>query len=238
MDKVLHPAASRGKANFGWLNANYSFSFANYFNPERLQFGLLRVLNDDFVAGGTGFGTHPHKDMEIITIPLKGAIKHRDSMNHASTIKAGDVQVMSAGTGVEHSELNASSTDELNLLQLWIFPEKTGLDPRYDQKDFSEEITPNRFVNIVAPRGKESEKALWINQQAYLQLGEFDAGQKTEYKIQKEGHGAYIFLIDGDAQIESEHLGKRDAIGIWNTGSIKFEFNKSSRVLIIEVPMN
>lgn len=238
MDKVLHPASSRGKANFGWLNANYSFSFANYFNPERLQFGLLRVLNDDFVAGGTGFGTHPHKDMEIITIPLKGAIKHKDSMNHASTIKAGDVQVMSAGTGVEHSELNASSTDELNLLQLWIFPEKNGLKPRYDQKNFSGEIAPNCFVNIVAPRKDEPENALWINQQAYLQLGEFDPGQRTEYKIKREGHGAYIFLIDGDAQIEGEHLGKRDAIGIWNTGSIKFEFNKSSRVLVIEVPMN
>ena len=148
MDKIFHAAGSRGTANHGWLNANFSFSFANYFDPSKTNFGLLRVLNDDYVKSGMGFGTHPHKDMEIISIPLKGAIKHKDSMGHTAVIEQGEVQVMSAGTGVEHSEFN-SSKDELNLLQIWIFPERNELEPRYDQKDFSDLIQPNKLINIV-----------------------------------------------------------------------------------------
>jgi len=237
MDKVFHPANSRGTADHGWLKANHSFSFANFFDPDKIQFGLLRVLNDDYVKPGMGFGTHPHKDMEIISIPLKGEIRHKDSMNHSAVIEAGEVQVMSAGTGVEHSEFNSSS-EELNMFQIWIFPEKNGLEPRYDQKDFSDLLKPNELINIVAPKSNQSENSLYINQQAYLHLGNFEAGRDIDYKIKHKNNGVYIFLIEGEAKVEDTKLEKRDAIGIWNTSSIYLEFTKPSKVLIIEVPMN
>ncbi len=237
MEKVFHPANSRGKANYGWLNANFSFSFANYFDPKKVQFGLLRVLNDDHVKPGMGFGTHPHENMEIISIPLKGEIRHKDSMDHTAVIKAGEVQVMSAGTGVEHSEFN-SSNEELNMLQIWIFPEKNGLEPRYDQKNFSALMKENQLINVVSPRSDQSENSLFINQQAYLHLGEFDPGRKIEYELKKEQHGVYVFLIEGEANIANTSLDKRDAIGIWNTNKISMEFKKPSKVLLIEVPMN
>ena len=237
MEKVLHPATSRGTANFGWLNANYSFSFANYFDPNKVQFGQLRVLNDDFIQGGMGFGTHPHENMEIITIPLKGELRHKDSMNHTAVIQAGEVQVMSAGTGVEHSEFNASK-DELNLLQLWIFPEKNGLEPRYDQKNFSSLMEEDRLINIVSPKSDQSPEALWINQQAYLYMGEFQNGKKIDYNLKSDHHGVYIFLIEGQLKIEETVLNKRDAIGISKTSDISLEFQKPSKVLLIEVPMN
>lgn len=237
MEKVIHPANSRGKANHGWLNANFSFSFANYFNPEKVQFGLLRVLNDDFVKPGMGFGTHPHQNMEIISIPLKGEIRHKDSMDHTAVVKAGEVQVMSAGTGVEHSEFN-SSNEELNMLQIWIFPEENELDPRYDQKDFSELLKNDGLVNIVSPKSDQSENSLFINQQAYLHLGDFQSGRKIEYKLKNEGHGVYIFLIEGEAEVANTSLNDRDAVGIWDTEKISMEFIKPSKVLLIEVPMN
>lgn len=237
MEKVIHPANSRGTANFGWLNANYSFSFANFFNPNKIQFGKLRVLNDDFVQGGMGFGTHPHQNMEIISIPLKGEIKHMDSMSNTTVIQAGEVQVMSAGTGVEHSEINPSK-EQLNLLQIWILPERNGLEPRYDQKDFSSLMEQDRLINVVAPKTDPSQESLWINQQAYLHLGEFQAGRKIEYELKNENHGVYVFLIDGDAEVEDTLLKKRDAVGIWNTSRISLEFKNPSKVLLIEVPMN
>ncbi|SDR65172.1 pirin family protein [Christiangramia echinicola] len=237
MEKVIHPANSRGKANHGWLNANFSFSFANYFNPEKVQFGLLRVLNDDFVKPGMGFGTHPHQNMEIISIPLKGEIRHKDSMDHTAVVKAGEVQVMSAGTGVEHSEFN-SSNEELNMLQIWIFPEENELDPRYDQKDFSELLKNDGLVNIVSPKSDLSENSLFINQQAYLHLGDFQSGRKIEYKLKNEGHGVYIFLIEGEAGVANTSLNDRDAVGIWDTEKISMDFIKPSKVLLIEVPMN
>jgi len=237
MDKVFHPANSRGTADHGWLKANHSFSFANFFDPDKIQFGLLRVLNDDYVKPGMGFGTHPHKDMEIISIPLTGEIRHKDSMNHSAVIEAGEVQVMSAGTGVEHSEFNSSS-EELNMFQIWIFPEKNGLEPRYDQKDFSDLLKPNELINIVAPKSNQSENSLYINQQAYLHLGNFEAGRDIDYKITNKNNGVYIFLIEGEAKVEDTKLEERDAIGIWNTSSIYLEFTKPSKVLIIEVPMN
>jgi len=237
MDKVFHPANSRGTADHGWLKANHSFSFANFFDPDKIQFGLLRVLNDDFVKSGMGFGTHPHKDMEIISIPLKGEIRHKDSMNHSAVIEAGEVQVMSAGTGVEHSEFNSSS-EELNMFQIWIFPEKNGLEPRYDQKDFSDLLKPNELINVVAPKSNQSENSLYINQQAYLHLGNFEAGRDIDYKIKNKNNGVYIFLIEGEAKVEDTKLEKRDAIGIWNTSTISLEFTNPSKVLIIEVPMN
>lgn len=237
MDKVFHPANSRGTADHGWLKANHSFSFANFFDPDKIQFGLLRVLNDDYVKPGMGFGTHPHKDMEIISIPLKGEIRHKDSMNHSAVIEAGEVQVMSAGTGVEHSEFNSSS-EELNMFQIWIFPEKNGLEPRYDQKDFSDLLKPNELINVVAPKSNQSENSLYINQQAYLHLGNFEAGRDIDYKIKNKNNGVYIFLIEGEAKVEDTRLEKRDAIGIWNTSTISLEFTNPSKVLIIEVPMN
>ncbi|AVR46675.1 hypothetical protein C7S20_16150 [Christiangramia fulva] len=237
MDKVLHPASSRGTANYGWLKANYSFSFANYFDPGKVQFGLLRVLNDDFVQGGMGFGTHPHENMEIISIPLKGEIRHKDSMDNTKVIKAGEVQVMSAGTGVEHSEFNPSK-EELNMLQIWIFPEKNGLQPRYGQKDYSSLLKKNELINIVTPKNDEAENALWINQNAYLHLGEFESGRKIEYELKDKSHGVYVFLIEGEAEIDNSVLRKRDAIGIKATESFSIMFKNQSKVLLIEVPMN
>ncbi|SDR86339.1 pirin family protein [Gramella sp. MAR_2010_147] len=237
MEKVAHPANSRGTANYGWLKANYSFSFANFFDPKRTQFGLLRVLNDDYVEAGMGFGTHPHENMEIISIPLLGEIRHKDSMDHTEVISTGEVQVMSAGTGVEHSEFN-SSKEELNLLQIWIFPEKNGLEPRYDQKDFSALMEPNKLINIVSPKSDQSENSLFINQQAYLHLGDFQDGRKIEYTLKSKNNGVYVFLIEGDAEVEGTILKKRDALGIWNTSNISLEFKNPSKVLLIEVPMN
>ncbi|APG59726.1 pirin family protein [Christiangramia salexigens] len=237
MEKVFHPANTRGTANFGWLKANYSFSFANYSDPERLQFGKLRVLNDDFVEGKMGFATHPHQNMEIISIPLEGQIQHKDSMDHNASIRTGEVQVMSAGTGVRHSEFNPSK-EVLNLLQIWIIPEKNGLEPRYDQKDFSDLLKSNELINVVSPRSDQNKDALWINQDAYLYLGSFESGRKIEHNIKTKDHGVYVFLIHGDLEIEGTKLGKRDAVGIWNTQKITFEATSPAKVLLIEVPMN
>ncbi|MFV8226006.1 pirin family protein [Christiangramia aquimixticola] len=237
MDKVLHPANTRGRADHGWLNANFSFSFANFYDPEKVQFGLLRVLNDDYVKSGTGFGKHPHQDMEIISIPLKGAIKHMDSMKHSAVISAGEVQVMSAGTGIEHSEIN-SSGEELNMLQIWILPDASGHEPRYDQKDFTEAIKSGELVNIVSPISNPSPNSLTINQNAYLHLGEFETGREIEYNLKSENNGTYVFLIEGAAEICGEHIKRRDAIGIWNTRNFTLKFTNESKVLLIEVPMN
>ncbi|MCP9200107.1 pirin family protein [Gramella sp. GC03-9] len=237
MEKIFHPANTRGKANFGWLNASYSFSFANFFDPNKIQFGKLRVLNDDYVTGGMGFGTHPHENMEIITIPLKGQLRHKDSMDHTAVIKAGEVQVMSAGTGVEHSEFNTAK-EELNMLQIWIFPEQNGLEPRYDQKDFSELIKKDELINVVSPRSNQNKDALWINQKAYLHLGEFDSGKKIDYQLHDIKHGVYVFLIEGEAEVGGKLLQKRDAIGIWETNEITLDIKNPSKVLLIEVPMN
>lgn len=237
MDKVFHPANSRGTANHGWLNANFSFSFADYFDPNKLQFGLLRVLNDDYVQPGTGFGTHPHENMEIISIPLKGEIRHQDSMGHTKVVMSGEVQVMSAGTGVEHSEFN-SSAEELNLLQIWIFPDKKGLEPRYEQKDFRSLMKTNELINVVSPKSDQSENSIYINQNTYLHLGDFQDGREIEYTLKNKAHGVYIFLINGEAEIADAVLNKRDAMGIWNTSGFSINFKQPSKVLLIEVPMN
>lgn len=237
MEKVFHPANSRGKADFGWLKANYSFSFANFFDPNKTNFGLLRVLNDDTVAAGMGFGTHPHRDMEIITIPLSGQVRHRDSMDHTKVVKAGEVQVMSAGTGVEHSEMNPSQHD-LNMLQIWIFPEKQGLEPRYDQKNYEHLLQKNELINLVTPKSDQKEEAVWINQNAYLKLGEFESGREIVYNLHNQEHGVYIFLIDGSVKIDDHTLEKRDAMGVWKTSSLTIEVLKQSKVLLIEVPMS
>ena len=235
MKKTVHPANERGHNDIGWLKANFSFSFGPYYNPAKVHFGALRVLNDDIIAGGTGFGTHPHDNMEIITIPISGALEHRDSMGNIGVITAGEVQVMSAGTGIQHSEYNHSKTDEANTLQIWLFPKEMNIEPRYDQKNFNNELKPNQFTQLVSPvKGGE---ALWINQDAIFSMGDFEPGQKIKYKIQIPGNGVYIFLIEGKADAEGTVLNKRDALGVEDISSITIETLSQSRILVMEVPM-
>lgn len=238
MKKVLHPATTRGAANYGWLQANYSFSFSNYFDPNRLQFGMLRVLNDDTIAPAMGFGTHPHQNMEIVTIPQSGAVKHRDSMGNEGIVAAGDIQVMSAGSGVEHSELNASPKEALKLFQIWIFPEEENVTPRYDQKKIASLLTPNKISTVVKPKSEASENDLWIHQQAYFNIGEFTENISTNYTLNQQGHGIYLMVIEGQVQVENDILKDRDAIGIWDTNNIELSVTEGTRLLLIEVPMN
>jgi len=233
----LFPRNKRGTANHGWLKANFSFSFGNYYNPDMVQFGMLRVLNDDTIAGGTGFGTHPHDNMEIITIPLEGGLTHRDSMGNQETVRFGEVQVMSAGTGIQHSEMNASDTEEAKTLQLWIFPEKDNVTPRYDQKGFDLEASKNSFVTVVSPEDKNDGNALWIYQQAFLSLGIFEAGTTITYDLKIPENGVYLFLIEGEVEINNETIRERDAYGIVEFENFEIKTNKQSKILVIEVPM-
>ncbi|MFL9836321.1 pirin family protein [Flavobacterium sp. ST-75] len=233
----LFPRNKRGTANHGWLKANFSFSFGNYYNPDMVQFGMLRVLNDDTIAGGTGFGTHPHDNMEIITIPLEGGLTHRDSMGNQETVRFGEVQVMSAGTGIQHSEMNASETEEAKTLQLWIFPEKDNVTPRYDQKGFDLEASKNSFVTVVSPEDKNDGNALWIYQQAFLSLGIFEAGTTITYDLKIPENGVYLFLIEGEVEINNETIRERDAYGIVEFENFEIKTNKQSKILVIEVPM-
>lgn len=238
MKKILHPAKTRGTANFGWLEARYSFSFANFFNPERTQFGKLRVLNDDTVAGGMGFGKHPHKNMEIITIPQEGALKHRDSMGNEGIIESGDIQIMSAGSGVEHSEMNASSKEPVKHFQIWVFPEEENVTPRYAQKKIAPLLNKNTFSNVVKPKNKAHKDELWIHQQAYFSIGEFTETTHTAYTLNNKTHGIYLMVLKGTIEIDSEILNERDAIGIWETTQVSIKANEGSKALLIEVPMN
>ncbi|SDL62212.1 hypothetical protein SAMN05421823_10772 [Catalinimonas alkaloidigena] len=235
----VFPADTRGSFRYGWLEANYSFSFNRWYDPSRMNFGLLRVLNDDRVAPGGGFGTHPHDNMEIITIPLAGALEHRDSTGTHGIIKAGDVQVMSAGTGITHSEMNASQQEEVRLLQIWIFPEKDNVAPRYDQKSFPRETRQNQLLTIVSP--DETDDALRIHQEAWLTLGALKAGATVEYKTHRPGHGLYAFLIDGSVQVangQAYTLQRRDAAGITDTEQLTITAAQDSELLLIEVPMH
>lgn len=238
MDKIFHPSNSRGTANYGWLDANYSFSFSNFYDPEKLQFGKLRVLNDDTIKGGTGFSTHAHRNMEIITIPLSGSLRHKDSMGHEAVIMSGEVQVMSAGTGVEHSEFNNNSDESLNMLQLWILPEKQNIAPRYAQKDFTEILKSNSLIQVVAPLNSEPNGALQINQNAFLYLGEFEQNHSVSHKLNNIDHGVYIFVIDGKLEIEDQILQNRDALSINKTEAFEMKFKEASKLLLIEVPLN
>ncbi|KOS06274.1 pirin [Flavobacterium akiainvivens] len=233
----LFPKSGRGTANHGWLQANFSFSFGNYYNPDMVQFGMLRVLNDDTIAGGTGFGTHPHDNMEIITIPLEGGLTHRDSMGSEATVRFGEVQVMSAGTGITHSEMNASPTQQAKTLQLWIFPEKENVEPRYDQKRFDLEAQRNTMVSIVSPENKNDGNALWIHQDAFLHLGVFDANQTFDYTCRIEGNGAYLFLIEGQLDINGQTVNERDAFGAVEFDTLNITTKAPAKILVIEVPM-
>ena len=236
MKKVFHPASSRGAADHGWLQAKHSFSFANYYNSERVQFGALRVLNDDIIAPGMGFGTHPHDNMEIITIPLEGALEHKDSMDNIGVIETDEIQVMSAGSGVYHSEYNKNKDQSVSLLQIWVFPNKKNVTPRYDQKNIKDLKKVNSFYPIVTP--DQNGPGMWIHQDAWFHLGEFDKETRINYNINKKGNGVYAFLIEGSVQIDGESLEKRDALGIWDTEKFELLANQNSRVLLIEVPLN
>ena len=236
MKKVFHPASSRGAADHGWLQAKHSFSFANYYNSERVQFGALRVLNDDIIAPGMGFGTHPHDNMEIITIPLDGALEHKDSMDNIGVIETDEIQVMSAGSGVYHSEYNKNKDQSVSLLQIWVFPNKKNVTPRYDQKNIKDLKKVNSFYPIVTPN--QNGPGMWIHQDAWFHLGEFDKETRINYNINKKGNGVYAFLIEGSVQIDGESLEKRDALGIWDTEKFELLANQNSRVLLIEVPLN
>jgi redox-sensitive bicupin YhaK (pirin superfamily) len=235
MNKILYKADTRGRADYGWLKPNYGFSFAGYYNPERVHFGMLRVLNDDWIAPGGGFDTHPHDNMEIVTIPLSGALEHKDSMGHTSVIRSGEVQVMSAGTGITHSEYNHSDTEPLTLLQIWVFPREKSVKPRYDQKNFDTGQITNRFDFVVAPEKDGSH--LWLIQDTWFSLGRFDTGIEMEYKLHHIENGAYLFVIDGEVETAGEKLSRRDAIGIWGDEPIKIMTSAPSHLLLIEVPM-
>ncbi len=236
MKTIFHKASERGHADHGWLNAHHSFSFASYDDPSKVHFGLLRVLNDDIVAPGMGFGMHPHDNMESVTIPLSGTLEHKDSMGNIGTIKPNEIQAMSAGSGLMHSEYNHSKTEPINLLQIWVFPKERNITPRYDQRVFSAEDKNGKFKTIVAP--VKADDVMWINQDAYFSLGKFTAGNTIDYSIRNKGNGAYIFLIEGEAKIEGQNLNKRDAIGIWETDKISISTNADTEILIIDVPMN
>ncbi len=236
MQTVFHEATSRGYAKHGWLETHHSFSFASYYDPARMGFGALRVLNDDAIAPGAGFGEHPHDNMEIITIPLSGALKHQDSMGNSAVVTTGEVQVMSAGTGVEHAEFNASTTDPLTLLQIWILTAKENATPRYDQKRFDQADFHNVFFPVVGSIGTEG--MLGIHQDARLSLGRFEAGQEVVYLLPTSGHGVYFFVIEGEATIAGKKLATRDALGVWDTEQVTVQTEKEVFLLAIEVPLS
>lgn len=236
MKKKLHLAENRGKANFGWLNSNHSFSFGHYYNPDRMQFGALRVLNDDWVAPGMGFDTHPHRNMEIISIGLEGALEHKDSMGNTAIIGPGDVQVMSAGTGVSHSEYNKNSDQPVAFLQIWIIPNQVNVTPRYDQISLISQILPNAWNLFLGPYGQYTD--LWIYQDAWFHWGLFEPGVQSEYILKNPDHGLYVFVVEGSVSVAGEKLGSRDAIEISEVSVLTFEFTSSSKVLLMEVPLN
>ncbi len=235
MKLTVHRSGCRGHADHGWLKTWHSFSFASYYNPDRMHFGALRVLNDDIIQGGMGFGTHPHDNMEIVTIVLDGELEHRDSMGNGSVIRSGEVQVMSAGTGIKHSEFNHSAENEASLLQIWVFPDKKNVEPRYGQAKFEQEEMNGKFRIVVSPDGKDN--SLWIHQQAWFSLGEFEAGKSFDYSLNKAGNCLYIFLISGELQLGGETMNRRDAVGIKELDSnVTITTKKDSKILVLEIP--
>ncbi len=231
---ILHKAESRGDANHGWLHSKHSFSFANYYNPERINFGALRVLNDDIISGKEGFGMHPHDNMEIISIPLSGELKHSDNMENTTIIKAGDIQVMSAGTGVFHSEFNNTEI-ESNFLQIWIFPNKKNVKPRYDQISLKNLEKENSFYQILSPNS--NDQGVWIYQDAWFHMGKFVAGKSETYHFKKSENGLYIFVLEGEIEVDGQTLYKRDGFGIWETETVNINAVKNAEILLMEVPM-
>lgn len=236
MKTTIHRSNTRGAANHGWLKSQHSFSFASYYNPERMGFGLLRVINDDIVDPAQGFGTHPHQDMEIVSIPLSGALRHKDSEGNQAVIKHGEVQLMSAGTGVYHSEYNDSSEEDVNFLQIWVLPEKKGITPRYDQKAFQIEERQNKWQIVVSPMDKD-DQGVKINQQAWFSLVDLEQKKTIQYKTHNPKNGVYFFVLTGELDIAGEKLHQRDAIGIEDFSKVELKATAKTSLLAIEVPM-
>ena len=237
MKTIIHTAESRGHAEHGWLNSYHTFSFADYHNPERMHFGVLRVLNDDTVAPGMGFGAHPHENMEIISIPLEGDLAHKDNMGNSQVIRHGDIQVMSAGTGVQHSEKNNSNDAPVKFLQIWIFPDKENVTPRYGQMTLDIADRKNKLQQVLSPNEKEGN--VWIHQQAWFSMGNFEKGKQAEYTIKKKGNGVYAFILEGSFTLNGEKLNRRDGMGIYETEDkieIKAETD-NAQILLMDVPM-
>ncbi len=238
MKTIIHKANTRGYADHGWLKSHHTFSFASYQDQERMNFGMLRVLNDDVVQPKMGFGTHPHQNMEIISIPLTGALSHKDSMDNKRAIEVGEVQVMSAGIGLTHSEFNDSKTDEVNFLQLWIIPEETSVKPNYEQRSFPEEGKRNTLQTVVAPKDKLVADALPISQQAYIYRAHLDSNNSIDLTLKSTQNGVYVFVVDGEVEIGDANLRKRDAIGVTEIDKVTIKATNESELVIIEVPMN
>lgn len=233
---ILHKADTRGHANHGWLNSHHTFSFANYYNPDRMHFGVLRVLNDDTVSAGMGFGTHPHDNMEIISIPLEGDLEHKDSTGTVSVIKHGDIQVMSAGSGITHSEYNKNKDSEVKFLQIWIFPNQKNVKPRYDQMTLNLKDRENKFQQIVSPNA--DDEGVWIHQDAWFNLGKFDKNKTAEYSIKRKTNGVYAFILNGEATINGTIVSKRDGFGIWDTDKLTITSQSdNTEILLMDVPM-
>jgi redox-sensitive bicupin YhaK (pirin superfamily) len=231
----IHRSGERGHVNFGWLDSYHSFSFGQWYDPRYTNFGVLRVLNDDTVAPGAGFGRHPHANFEIISIPLAGALEHRDSMGNKQIIKEGEIQVMSAGTGVEHSEMNASREEEVKFLQIWLFPNKKNVTPRYDQKLMNPKGVKNAFVQILSPQAQE--EGVWVHQDAWFHIGHFTESAPITYTLKKEGNGLFIYVLEGNVDVEGVLLGRRDALGLDKQQTFTFLPSENSQLLLMEVPM-
>lgn len=233
---VLHKADSRSIADHGWLKSFQTFSFGGNYNPERIQFGALRVLNDDTIDGGTGFGEHPHDNMEIISIVLEGGLKHEDSMHNVAIIEPGEIQVMSAGTGIYHQEYNKEENVPAKFLQIWLFPNQRNVTPRYQQERYDATLVPNEFSQILSP--DKSDAGVWIYQDAWFHLGKFDTGLKTDYTLKRQGNGVYVFVIKGSIQVNGQDLAERDGLGIWEVDKLDINILTDAEVLLMEVPMN
>lgn len=238
MKTILHKAETRGHANHGWLDSHHTFSFAHYYNATRMNFGVLRVLNDDVVAGGMGFGKHPHDNMEIISIPLSGDLEHQDSMGNKAVIKQHDIQIMSAGTGIFHSEYNKNKDKPVNFLQIWVFPKVENIKPRYEQITFNPEDRINKLQQIVTAVPQDADGGVWINQDAWFHLGNLKRDFETTYTIKQSGNGVYAFVIEGDVTINGQALNKRDGLGVWETNAVTIKADSDAEILLMEVPMD
>ncbi len=232
---ILHKADTRGDADHGWLHSRHTFSFANYYDPSRMHFGALRVLNDDYVAPGMGFGTHPHDNMEIISIPLEGDLEHKDSMGNVAVIRHGDIQVMSAGTGIRHSEYNKNDDQPVKFLQIWVFPNKRNVTPRYDQITLNTGDRKNRFQQIVSP--SPDDEGVWIHQNAWFHMADLEKGTSLDYTLKGEGNGLYVFVLSGDVAVDGQELNSRDGFGIWDIKKVNFSATGDTSLLLMEVPM-
>ncbi len=235
MQVKLYPASERGHVNFGWLDSHHSFSFGHWYNPDKVHFGALRVLNDDIVKEGAGFGTHPHDNMEIVSIPLKGSLAHKDSTGTDGIIRTGDIQIMSAGSGIQHSEFNPSTTEAANFLQIWVIPKLRNIHPRYDQRAFDANDRLNKWQVVISP--DEKENALWINQDARFALAKLEEGNEIFFEPKFKGNGVYVFVIEGAVSVDNKTIGKRDAIGVFDTNGFTVKAERNAEVLAIEIPM-